>query len=32
MLTVIPPVIEQMIAKAGETAGALESRGLTLRY
>jgi biotin transport system permease protein len=32
MLTVIPPVIEQMIAKAGETAGALESRGLTLKY
>ncbi|MDR2070606.1 MAG: energy-coupling factor transporter transmembrane protein EcfT [Treponema sp.] len=32
MLTVIPPVIEHMIAKAGETASALESRGLTLRY
>jgi biotin transport system permease protein len=28
MLTVIPPVIEHMIAKAGETAAALESRGL----
>jgi biotin transport system permease protein len=28
MLTVIPPVIEQMTAKAGETASALESRGL----
>jgi biotin transport system permease protein len=32
MLTVIPPVIEQMITKAGETACALESRGLSLRY
>ena len=32
MVTVIPPVIEHMIAKAGETASALESRGLTLRY
>ncbi|MDR2742931.1 MAG: hypothetical protein LBB98_12375 [Treponema sp.] len=32
MLTVVPPVIEQMIAKAGETACALESRGLTLKY
>jgi biotin transport system permease protein len=29
MLIVIPLVIEQMIAKAGETAAALESRGLT---
>jgi energy-coupling factor transporter transmembrane protein EcfT len=28
MLAVIPPVIEHMIAQAGETASALESRGL----
>jgi energy-coupling factor transporter transmembrane protein EcfT len=32
MLTVVPSVIEQMAAKAGETASALESRGLALKY